>query len=109
MELDCAENSLCNSGQVGVANLSATCCHHRNSWNKSQDIKTVLIKWVEIKGKNPRHRDCTVSSHVRSFVCFMNAVVQRIDRFEGQSQSNFIVHIFFTLNKEQVQFVLLSD
>jgi len=48
----------------------------------------------------------TVSSHVRSYVYFVNMVVQIVCIFEGPSQYNFIVHIFlvfyFHLYKEQL-------
>jgi hypothetical protein len=77
-------------------------------WNKSQETETLLVKWVNVKGQNPRC-DCTVSSHIRSFV---NTTVQIVGRFEGPSQLNFIVLVFsvycFHLYKEQLQCCCLT-
>jgi hypothetical protein len=72
-------------------------------WNKSQETETLLVKWVNMKGHNPRC-DCTDYSHIRSFV---NTTVQIVGRFEGPSQLNFIVLVFqfsvSTCTKKQLQ------
>jgi hypothetical protein len=84
-ELDGAEGALCNSRRVQVANLLAFCLI-TVCWNKSQEIETVLVKWVNMKGQNPKYYECTVSSHIRSFVYFVNTIVQIVGIFEGPSQ-----------------------
>jgi hypothetical protein len=91
-----AEGALCNSKRVQVANLPAFCLITVR-WNKSQEIETVLVKWVNMKGQNPKYYVCTVYSHIRSFVYFVNKIVQIVGKFEDPSQYNFIVRIFYIL------------
>jgi hypothetical protein len=98
-ELNAAEGALCNSKRVRVANWPAFCLN-TVCWNKSQETETVLVKWVNMKGQNPKYCECTVflytaSSHIRNFVYFVNKIVQIVGVFEGPSQNNFIVHIFW--------------
>ena len=105
-ELDVGEGALCNSKRVQIANLPVS-CHITVCWNKSQEIETVLVKWVNMKSQNPKYCECAVSSHIRSFVYFVNTVVQIVGIFEGPLQYNFIPHVFWVfylhLYKEQLQ------
>jgi len=67
-----------------------------------------------MKDQYPKYCECTVSSHIRSFVYFVNTIVHIVGIFECPSQCNFIVHIFsvfffFTCtNNSCIVIVLLS-
>jgi len=101
-ELDGGKGALCNNKRGWVVNLLTfyliTVCS-----DKSRETETVLVKWVNMKVQNPKYCERTVSSHIRSFACFVNTVVQIFGIFEGPSQYNFILHKFWVFCFQPVQ------